>query len=163
MSAARVVAALQASGETICTAESITGGAIASALVDVPGASKVFAGGVITYSIEAKKKVLGIKESELAHGVVTADVATAMALRARSLFGTDYALSSTGVAGPGQEQGVPEGTIWLGFASKSASGAVLIDAFPSIGDRNEIRAVAVTAALELVFTQEVFAGLHQQS
>ncbi len=163
MSADRVVAALQSNGETICTAESITGGALANALVDIPGASKVFAGGVIVYSIEAKRAILGLSESELAHGVVSAEVATAMAQRARSLFGTDYALSSTGVAGPGPDQGVPEGTIWLGFASKNSGGAVLLEAPQPIGDRNQIRAVAVAAALELVFTQAVFAGLHPQT
>lgn len=169
MNAARVVAALQANGQTICTAESITGGALASALVDIAGASNVFAGGVTTYSLEAKRAVLGLRESELAHGAVSAVAATQMAQRARSLFGTDYALSTTGVAGPASERGVPEGTVWLGFASKTDGGAILVDLAQVSGPsqsasfRNRIRAAAVTAALELVFTQAVFAELHPQT
>jgi nicotinamide-nucleotide amidase len=159
----RVVAALQANGQSICTAESITGGAIASALVGTPGASKVFTGGVITYSIQAKRDVLGVTESELAFGVVSAEVATAMAQRARILFGTDYAISSTGVAGPGPSEGIPAGTVWLGFASKHARGAVMLNALSPHGERNQIRAAAVVSVFELFFTHAVFALLHPQS
>ena len=167
--AARVVEVLHTNGKTICTAESLTGGALASALVDIAGASTVFAGGVTTYSLEAKRAVLGFSETELAHGAVSAEVATHMAQRVRKLFGTDYALSTTGVAGPGPHRGVAEGTVWLGFASKTSSGAISVDlagvkgSSTSASARNLIRAAAVTAALDLVFNQTVFAGLHPQT
>ena len=167
--AARVVEVLHTNGKTICTAESLTGGALASALVDIAGASTVFAGGVTTYSLEAKRAVLGFSETELAHGAVSAEVAAHMAQRVRKLFGTDYALSTTGVAGPGPHRGVAEGTVWLGFASKTSSGAIWVDLAgvrdPSTSGsaRNVIRAAAVTAALDLVFTQAVFDGLHPQT
>jgi nicotinamide-nucleotide amidase len=92
-----------------------------------------------------------------------------MAQRVRKLFGTDYALSTTGVAGPGPHRGVAEGTVWLGFASKTESGAISVDlagvkgSSTSASARNLIRAAAVTAALDLVFNQAVFAGLHPQT
>ena len=167
--AARVVELLHANGKSICTAESITGGDLASALVDIAGASTVFAGGVTTYPLEAKRAVLGFSETELADGAVSAEVATYMAQRVRKLFGTDYALSTTGVAGPGPHRGVAQGTVWLGFASKTSSGAISVDLagvrdLPTSGSaRNVIREAAVTAALDLVFTQAVFDGLHPQT
>ncbi|MDE0974472.1 MAG: CinA family protein [Candidatus Nanopelagicales bacterium] len=167
--AARVVKLLHANRKTICTAESFTGGELASALVDIAGASAVFAGGVTTYSLEAKRAVLGFSQIELAGGAVSAEVAINMAQRVRKLFGTDYSLSTTGVAGPGPHRGVAEGTVWLGFASKTSSEAISVDLVgvkgPSTSgsSRNVIRAAAVTAALELVFTQAVFDELHPQT
>ena len=85
--AARVVELLHANRKTICTAESLTGGELASALVDIAGASAVFAGGVTTYSLEAKRAVLGFSQTELADGAVSAEVATSMAQRVRKLLG----------------------------------------------------------------------------
>ena len=163
MIAQQVVDLLRFNRATICTAESITGGEIASTLVAIPGASEVFSGGVVTYTVHSKIKVLGISDIELGHGVVSKEVALGMAVRARELFASDFALSSTGVAGPGPDQGVPAGTIWLGFASKSASGAVFVQIPPSISDRNAIRAAAVEASLSLVLKAGLFAELHPQT
>ena len=106
MIAQQVVDLLRFNRATICTAESITGGEIASTLVAIPGASEVFSGGVVTYTVHSKIKVLGISDIELGHGVVSKEVALGMAVRARELFASDFALSSTGVAGPGPDQGV---------------------------------------------------------
>ena len=79
-----------------------------------------------------------------------------MAKGALDLFGSDYAISTTGVAGPGPAEGIEPGTMWLGCASKILTGAVQIQL---TGDRNQIRAAAVNAALELIDTQEVFSRL----
>jgi len=158
VNASLLIAALREHGKSLCVAESLTGGALASALVDVAGASEVFLGGVVSYTITSKRDVLGVSEEELAHGVVSQEVAIAMARCARALFNSDYAISTTGVAGPGPQDGVEPGTVWVGFASKTCSDAVLIKL---AGDRRQIRAAAVMAALELVDGQEAFTGLRQ--
>ncbi len=152
------IQALRANGESVSVAESLTGGLLASALVDIPGASDVFCGGVVAYTIKAKGEILRVSEEALAHGVVSQEVAIAMAQGALELFGSDYAISTTGVAGPGPHEGMEPGTIWLGCASKTRNGAVLIKL---AGDRNQIRAAAVNAALELIDTHVVFTRLHE--
>jgi len=157
VNASSLIDTLRAHGKSLCVAESLTGGALASALVDVAGASEVFLGGVVSYTITSKRDVLGISEEVLAHGVVSQEVAIAMARCARALFNSDYAISTTGVAGPGPQDGVEPGTVWVGFASNTSSEAVLIKLD---GDRNQIRAAAVIAALELVDSQEAFTRLH---
>ncbi len=159
MIAEELIDALRKNGQSLSVAESLTGGLLASTLVDIPGASDVFLGGVVAYTFKAKREVLGVSEDALAHGVVSQEVAIAMAQRALELFGSDYALSTTGIAGPGPQEGQEAGTIWLGCASKVISGALLVKL---AGDRNQIRAAAVDAALEMVDTQVVFSGLHQQ-
>jgi nicotinamide-nucleotide amidase len=147
---------LRENGQSVSVAESLTGGSLASALVDIPGASEVFFGGVVAYTIATKREVLGVSEDALTCGVVSQEVAIAMAKGALELFGSDYAISTTGVAGPGSQEGIEPGTVWLGCASKVLTGAVLIKL---TGDRNQIRAAAVNAALELIDTQEVFSRL----
>lgn len=148
-----LIDALRENGQSVSVAESLTGGSLASTLVDIPGASEVFFGGVVAYTIAAKREVLGVSEDALAHGVVSQEVAIAMAKGALILFGSDYAISTTGVAGPGLHEGMEPGTIWVGYASKTNSGAELIKL---AGDRNQIRASAVKAALEMIDTQVVF-------
>ena len=110
----------------------------------------------MAYTIATKREVLGVSEDALTCGVVSQEVAIAMAKGALELFGSDYAISTTGVAGPGSQEGIEPGTVWLGCASKVLTGAVLIKL---TGDRNQIRAAAVNAALELIDTQEVFSRL----
>jgi nicotinamide-nucleotide amidase len=157
--ARELIDALRKSGQSLSVAESLTGGLLASALIDVPGASDVFLGGVVAYTAQAKREVLKVDEAALDHGVVSQEVAIAMALGAITLFGSDYALSTTGIAGPGPQEGQEPGTIWLGCASKTDSGARLVKI---VGDRNQIRAATVNAALELIDTQIVFSRLHQR-
>ena len=153
MIAQLLIDALRENGQSVSVAESLTGGLLASALVDIPGASDVFLGGVVAYTIATKREVLRVGEDALACGVVSQEVAIAMAIGALNLFGSDYAISTTGVAGPGPQEGIEPGTIWLGCASKAATGAVLIRLS---GDRNQVRTAAVNAALELIDTQGVF-------
>lgn len=153
MIAQSLIDALRKNGQSVSVAESLTGGLLASALVDIPGASEVFCGGVVAYTIAAKREVLGVSDEALAHGVVSREVAIAMAEGALALFGSDYAISTTGVAGPGAQEGLEPGTIWVGYASKASGGAELIKL---AGDRNQVRAAAVDAVLEVIETQEAF-------
>ena len=96
-----VVQRLEQAGRTLALAESCTGGLAAARLVDVPGASAVFRGGVVAYSNESKQELLGVPRALLEqHGAVSEPVAAAMAEGARTRFGADVALSTTGVAGP---------------------------------------------------------------
>jgi nicotinamide-nucleotide amidase len=131
---------------TVATAESLTGGALAAAVVDVPGASACFEGAVVSYSNRVKTEVLGVPAGLLAErGSVDPDVAVAMAEGARRRLGTDWAVSTTGVAGPEPHDGKPVGTVYLGVAGPGGSTAHELAA---AGDRAAIRAAAVHAALE---------------
>jgi PncC family amidohydrolase len=107
-----------ARGLTMASAESCTGGRIAARITAVPGVSKVFVLGVVTYSNHAKTEVLGIDPGLIEHhGAVSAEVAAAMADGARRLAGSDLAVSVTGIAGPGGGTSQkPVGLVYLGFA-----------------------------------------------
>lgn len=117
-----VVEALAARGLSITTAESVTGGLVARMLVEVPGASAVFRGGLVTYSDAWKRDRLGVPAGILAaHGAVSEPVALAMAEGALKAAGADVAVATTGVAGPGpDERGVPQGTVFVAVASRLA-------------------------------------------
>ena len=110
---------LKEKGLTMATAESCTGGQIAQWITDIPGASSVFRGGVVSYWSEVKAGVLGVPQDMLdAHGAVSAPVARAMAEGARRLTGADIAVSVTGVAGPdSDDRGNPVGLVYLGLAT----------------------------------------------
>ena len=101
--------------QTLATAESCTGGLIASAITSYPGSSKFFKGGVVAYSIEAKENILGVsKETIETKGIVSEETAVAMAKGAMKVFNTTCAIATTGVAGPtGGTQETPVGTIWI--------------------------------------------------
>jgi nicotinamide-nucleotide amidase len=112
--AALVVAALLENGESLSVAESITAGGLGHAITTAPGSSAVFRGGVIAYSNEVKENFLNVSPSLISeYGVVSEEVAIAMALGACEKFGTTWAISTTGVAGPGSHDGVAEGTVWI--------------------------------------------------
>lgn len=106
--------------KTVGTAESCTGGRIAEAIIAVPGASKYFKGGVISYTDDIKERVLGVDRMVLeAQTAVCEDVAVAMVKGACDVLATDYAISATGIAGPaGGTKDIPVGTIWLACGSK---------------------------------------------
>jgi nicotinamide-nucleotide amidase len=135
-------------GVTIATAESLTGGAVASAIVTVPGASAVFVGGVVAYTERVKERVLGVDPAAIAeHGVVSEQVALAMARGAIALLHADFAVATTGVAGPGPSDGEPQGTVWIAAVGPD-SGRAEVHAFP--GDREAVRGAAVEAALDML-------------
>jgi nicotinamide-nucleotide amidase len=109
-----VVAALKERGETVAVAESITAGGLGHALTYTPGASAVFLGGIIAYSNEVKSEFLGVDPTLIEDfSVVSEEVANAMAEGVRKKFGTTWGIATTGIAGPGDYQGVPEGTVWV--------------------------------------------------
>ena len=141
-----LVALLAERGLTLSTAESCTGGMIASAIVDVPGASAVFAGGAVTYTEAVKTSLLGVPEDVIRErGVVSRDVAALMAEGARLRFGTDLAVSTTGAAGPGG--GTPEapvGRVYIGVALESKT-VVFREDIP--GDREAVRRGATKKAI----------------
>lgn len=109
--------------KTLAFAESCTGGALAARLVDVPGVSAVFQGGVVAYSNAAKQALLGVPEALLAaHGAVSEPVAAAMAAGARERFAADVAVATTGIAGPdGGSAEKPVGTVCFGLARADAT------------------------------------------
>jgi nicotinamide-nucleotide amidase len=107
---------------TLSAAESCTGGEIAHLITTVPGASEFFLGSVTSYAIPVKEKVLGVPAGVIEeNGVVSSPVAAAMAEGVRKLLGSDYAVSTTGLAGPGGDERNPEGTVWIGVASRRGS------------------------------------------
>lgn len=109
-----VIAYLEDRGETVAVAESLTGGGLGHALTYTPGASKVFLGGIIAYTNEVKINFLGIDAALIEEfSVVSEEVANAMADAAREKFGTTWGIATTGIAGPGDHQGIPEGTVWV--------------------------------------------------
>ena len=110
---------LKEKGYTIATAESCTSGALASRITSIPGASKYFVGSTIAYSNEVKKNILGVKEEILnSVGAVSQEAVKQMAIGAKQLFGTDYAIATSGIAGPtGGTKEKPVGTVWIGIAS----------------------------------------------
>ncbi len=132
--------ALRLRGETVGCAESLTGGELAGSLSAEPGASATFRGGVVGYAGEVKRKVLGVT----AERVVSPDCALQMATGARTLLGADWALSTTGVAGPEEQEGQAVGTVYVGLAGPRG---VQSAAYFLAGDRAAIRSSACAAAL----------------
>ena len=119
--AALAVKALKNKQSTLATAESCTGGLIAKSVTDIAGSSAVLAGGMVTYTNRIKIDVLGVDENIIKeHYEVSYACAEAMAKRAKEVFGTDYALSATGYAGPGGgTEKDPTGTVYVGIATPS--------------------------------------------
>lgn len=141
---------------TITTAESCTGGLIASAIVDIPGVSEIFHEGYVTYSNEAKERLLGVASETISdYGVVSRQTAAEMATGAAKTAHTTIALSSTGVAGPdGGTKEHPVGDVYLGCCY---NGSVMTQHMLGCGSRTEIRQQAVAAAfslLEKMLTEE---------
>ena len=134
---------LLARDSTLAVAESITGGLIASRLVNVPGASAWFRGGVVSYASEVKFALLGVARGP----VVSSDAAESMARGVRTLLGADIGLSVTGVAGPNEQEGQPAGTVFVGFAMGERVGHV---ALRLPGDRPRIRAYSAISALDVL-------------
>jgi len=144
--AATLQAALRRRGETVGCAESLTGGQLAAVLTSAPGASETFVGGVVSYASRVKRDLLGVA----AERVVSAECAVEMAVGARSLLGVDWALSTTGVAGPDRQEGQDVGTVYVGVAGARGAHArkLMLD-----GDRAAIRNAACMAAVDLLLVE----------
>lgn len=144
--AASVVAALVARGETLATAESLTGGLIGAALTTVPGSSAAYRGGLVTYATDLKHALAGVPSDVLERfGAVSPQTATAMASGVCEAAGSDWGLAVTGVAGPDSQEGHPAGEVWVGLAGPgfaAASRRLDLD-----GDRDRVRTLTVAAAL----------------
>lgn len=116
---------------TLSTAESCTGGLIASSITDIPGASNVFLGGMILYTKEMKIKLLGIPEEVFNYGVISSQMASAMATKIRILTGSDYSIATTGNLGPDTMEGKPKGLIYIAVAGEK----VIVKKLHLQGDR----------------------------
>ena len=151
MPAAELLGRLVARGWTIAVAESLTGGQVVSALVDVPGASRSLRGGVVAYSTDVKRTVLGVDADLLAAaGAVDTAVATQMARGVRALLDADVGVATTGVAGPEAQDGKPVGTVCIAVATPAGGSS---GTFRFSGDRVSIRAQATAAALRACMQQ----------
>jgi nicotinamide-nucleotide amidase len=145
-----VVDRLSQRGQSLATAESCTGGFLAHSLTNVPGASKVFLAGFVTYANQAKTRDLGVDPELIRqHGAVSESVAAEMARGALRVSGADYALATTGIAGP--EGGTPEkplGTVFIALAAKS--GALEVQAHRFASDRETFKLLVCQSALDLL-------------
>ena len=148
----RLLEELRSRSLTFAAAESCTGGLIAKRITDLSGASAVFRGGVVSYTNEVKRDVLGVGQELLdEYGAVSAPVAQAMAEGARRITGADYAVSVTGVAGPDKDdRGNDVGTVYLALAHSSGT---VCTKFCFDGDRSAIRSAAADTAFSLILHQ----------
>jgi nicotinamide-nucleotide amidase len=145
--AARLVDALAARGWTVGIAESLTGGLVAAAVVDVPGASRVLRGAVVAYATDLKASVLGVDPALLARrGAVDPDVAAQMAAGAARVLGADVGLATTGVAGPDPQDGHPPGLVHV--AVRTPEGAS-VRSVRLEGGRDAVRQGSAHAVIEL--------------
>lgn len=157
---ALIVAHLTAHGRTVGVAESLTGGAVLAELVRIPGASLVVRGGIVAYDTALKSSLLGVPEEMLdAHGPVHPEVAAAMAEGVRAAtrvrgHPADLGLATTGVAGPDPQGGAPVGLV---FVSVADADQTTVREHRFAGNRAEIRALTVRAALDLLAEHESIA------
>ncbi len=116
-------------------------------MADVPGCSSVLRGGVVAYQADIKQSLLGVPAEAIARGVVSSDVAIAMAVGAAERLGADVGIGTTGVAGPDPHDGEPVGSVWIAVAAPDGTAArhLSID-----GDRSSIRRQTVAACWDLV-------------
>lgn len=138
-----VLALLEARGLTLAVAESVTGGMVATRLTDVPGASRVLRGGVVSYASAVKHELLDVPGGP----VVSAAAAEAMADGVRRRLGADVGLATTGVAGPDEQEGQPVGTVFLGVA---LGDEVFSQRIQLPGNREQIRQFSVISLLDLL-------------
>ena len=152
--AAALVELCKEKGVSVGFAESLTGGMISSSVVNIPGASAVFKGSVVSYTNEIKERVLGVSEDIISSNTeVSGECAEAMAIGAARVLGVDLVISVTGIAGPtGELPGKPVGTVYMGYYYEGPdffgelTGSVRLNL---TGDRDAIRTGTVLAALDL--------------
>ena len=159
--AVTVILAMQ--GRSVATAESLTGGQLGSTITSIPGASKIYRGGVIAYASDLKTDLLGVSQSLLAEGgAVQAQVALEMATGTAQRLDAEFGLAVTGVAGPDSQDGHLPGTVFVACIQRDEQGSVIdsvveqLQLFPEFTDpqeaRAQIREETVAAALELLLT-----------
>jgi nicotinamide-nucleotide amidase len=148
--AASIVAELTRRGQTLASAESLTGGMLGALITDVPGASASYLGGVISYATSLKTTLAGVDEATLANlGPVAARTAAEMARGVARRCNADWGLATTGVAGPEAQDGHPVGQVFIAVSDRS--GEVLrVRELSLHGDRAEIREQAAAAGLALL-------------
>ena len=148
----KIVRELQNRGYTITTAESCTGGLLAGRILNVSGASAVYNEGHITYSNEAKERLLGVSHDTLEQfGAVSEQIAAEMALGAARVASANVGLSTTGIAGP--SGGTPEKPVGLVYVGCCIDGDVTVKECRFSGNREENRNAAVEAVLELLIDE----------
>ena len=150
--AGTMVRLLTGRGQTLALAESCTGGFIAHQITNVPGASKIFLGGIVAYSSGVKEKFLGVRPETLKkHGAVSEFVAREMAEGARKKFGADFAIAVTGIAGPGGgTKNKPVGTVFISIAGAFGTSVELkLNSF----SREKFKEATARQALEMLRVQ----------
>jgi nicotinamide-nucleotide amidase len=134
--------------KTVSVAESLTGGVLQSFITEIPGASDVFAGGVVAYSRALKENLLGVPHVMIdKYSVVSSEVAAVMAQRTRGSMNSSLALSTTGEAGPNSQSGAPVGTVWIGLCDGMSTRTWKREFF---GDRDAIRRRAALSAIDIL-------------
>ncbi|WP_353686129.1 CinA family protein [Thermodesulfovibrio sp. 3462-1] len=133
--------------KTLSTAESCTGGLVASSITDIPGASKVFLGGVVVYATEMKKQILKIPDEVFHYGVISGEMAEAMAKAIKSITGSDYSIATTGNLGPDTMEGKPKGLIYVAVVTPSH---VYVKELNLQGDRLSNKKEVALEALKLI-------------
>ncbi|WP_255658781.1 CinA family protein [Actinoplanes sp. L3-i22] len=148
MAAATAVRGLVERHETLATAESLTGGLVAATIVEIPGVSAVFRGGLVVYATELKGTLAGVPKDLLdERGPVDPDVAARLAEGARDRCGADWGLATTGVAGPDPQDGKPVGLVYIAVAGPYGT---RVNELKLVGNRAAIRIESVTAVLQLL-------------
>lgn len=151
--AAELHAELSRRHAMIATAESLTGGALGDLISAGPGASATYLGGVVSYATAVKLKLLGVTERTVTeHGVVSGECAAEMAMGVLELLGADYAVSTTGVAGPTEQEGKPVGRVYIGVAGPHGVHTTKLELS---GERSQIRARTVVEAVSAVLVELV--------
>ncbi|WP_285550538.1 CinA family protein [Actinoplanes regularis] len=148
VAAAAAVHSLVERRETLATAESLTGGLVAATIVEIPGVSAVYRGGLVVYATELKSALAGVPAELLEErGPVDREVAAALAEGARDRCGADWGLATTGVAGPEPQDGKPVGLVYVAVAGPNGR---QVRELRLIGNRMAVRTESVTAVLQLL-------------
>ena len=146
----KLLQAFKEKGLTLGSVESMTGGLFAAEVTSIPGSSSVFKGSLVTYSVEEKVKICGVKKATIdKYGVVSEEVAKEMAEKGRKLLNVDVCVSVTGNAGPTCEPGgKPAGCFYIGVSDKNGT---VVNCFQINGKRNGVRNRAVLAMRVLTY------------
>ncbi|MBI9000668.1 nicotinamide-nucleotide amidohydrolase family protein [Corynebacterium sp. CCM 8864] len=151
--AADLVGELRERGQTVAFCESLTAGLASASLAQVPGASAVLRGGLVTYATDLKIRLAGVPRDLVArYGVISGECAAAMAVGARDFCESSWGVGLTGVAGPDSQDGHPVGEVWIGLAPPGGRArAILAGGGLLPGGRDAIRTEAVSEAFRQLF------------